>query len=157
MSSPRCDTTRSVLQELLNDSRPKEKRSAPRAPLGEHKKVTAHKGSDVSSTTTAHKADVRRQRDADGEQAAEEGGEAAGWFRPPGEQEIEEEEEAANDDGGGGGECGDPNDGGNPSWTPPGAARASASIQEFDFRQLAGEEMIARQKAKLEMLKMADH
>ncbi|TNN30440.1 hypothetical protein EYF80_059407 [Liparis tanakae] len=154
-------------QELLNDSRPKEKRSAPRAPLGEHKKVTAHKGSDVSSTTTAHKADVRRQREADGEQAEEDGGEAAGWFRPPGEQEIEEEEgeeeaeEEANDDGGGGGdgggECGDPNDSGNPSWTPQGAPRASASIQEFEFQQLAGEEMIARQKAKLEMLMMADH
>ncbi|XP_034393713.1 uncharacterized protein si:dkeyp-110g5.4 [Cyclopterus lumpus] len=151
-------------QELLNDNRPKEKRTTPKAPHGENKKVTMHKGSDVSSTTSAHhvpqsaggahKVDGRRHKDADGEQAAEEAAEE-GWFQPLGDQEIEEEE--ANNDGG---EFGEPNDTVglvDQSWTPQGAARASTSIQEFEFKQLAVEEMIARQKAKLELLIMADH
>ncbi|XP_068454520.1 uncharacterized protein si:dkeyp-110g5.4 [Clinocottus analis] len=157
-------------QELLNDNRPKEKRTTPKAAHGESKKVTLHKGSDVSSTTTAHhvpqsagsvhKADGRRHKEADGEQAAEEAaGTEAAWFQPPGEQETEEDD--ANNDGG---ECGEPDDmvglveeSGNQSWTPQGAARASTAMHsEFDFRQLAGEEMIARKKAKLELLIMGD-
>ncbi|XP_044068805.1 uncharacterized protein si:dkeyp-110g5.4 [Siniperca chuatsi] len=101
------------------------------------------------------------------------------WFQPQGEQEQEEEEEVANTDGeiqdlgGEEAERPDPNsdmdsnvqtDGGEPdrivgvveqsssqTWTrrePHGAAGASTSLQ-FDFTELAQEEMIARMKAKL--------
>ncbi|XP_068589678.1 ligand-dependent nuclear receptor-interacting factor 1 isoform X2 [Cebidichthys violaceus] len=164
------DNHSTIDQELLQNNRPKERRPTPRAAPGENKKVTMHRGSDVSSTTTTHhvpqSAGSRRHKEADGQQAAEE---AAGteppWFQPQGgeQQQQEEEEEEANnncgehemvtddeetdythvDSGEADNTVGIVEQSGNQSWT-------TRKSQEFDFKQLAEEEKIARLKAKLE-------
>ncbi|XP_023267296.1 uncharacterized protein LOC111658854 [Seriola lalandi dorsalis] len=122
------------------------------------------------STGSVHKVDSHRHTDARGEQAAEEAAALEpAWFQPEGE----EEEVVANKDNSGyemlnldGEEAVstsqnsdmDTNmhiegDEGNQSGTrrePLGAAHASTSLlKEFDFEQLAKEEMIARMKARL--------
>ncbi|XP_056241524.1 uncharacterized protein LOC130175199 [Seriola aureovittata] len=122
------------------------------------------------STGSVHKVDSHRHTDARGEQAAEEAAALEpAWFQP----EAEEEEVVANKDNSGcemlnldGEEAVstsqnsdmDTNmhiegDEGNQSGTrrePLGAAHASTSLlKEFDFEQLAKEEMITQMKVKL--------
>ncbi|XP_075951547.1 uncharacterized protein LOC142954431 [Anarhichas minor] len=148
-------------QELLHDNRPKERCTTPKAAPGENKKVTMHRGSDVSSTTTTHhvpqSAGSRRHKEGDGQQAAEE---AAGteppWLQPQGEQEeannncgehemVTDDEEADYihvDSGQPDNTVGIVEQSGNQSWP-------TRKPQEFDFKQLAEEEEINRMKARL--------
>ncbi|XP_078109963.1 uncharacterized protein LOC144520171 [Sander vitreus] len=160
-------------QELLHDNTPENPPTACKVTHGDHEKdVFTHKRVDVSSSTAAHST-------ADGEQAAaEEAADAEpAWFQPEEEEEQEqqEQEEEANDDGAER-ELPDLDDEeakadylqiekaldiveqssswiGRESW---GAARASTSLQEeYDFKELAEEEKIARMKAKLRQSKAA--
>ncbi|XP_031167313.1 histone-lysine N-methyltransferase SETD1B [Sander lucioperca] len=153
-------------QELLHDNTPKNPPTACKVTHGEHEKdVFTHKKVDVSSSTAAYST-------ADGEQAAaEEAADAEpAWFQPPEEEEEEEEEEEqeANDDGAER-ELPDLDDEEakadylqiekvldiveSSSWIEResrGAARTSTSLQEeYDFKELAEEEKIARMTAKL--------
>ncbi|XP_032375742.1 uncharacterized protein si:dkeyp-110g5.4 [Etheostoma spectabile] len=124
---------------------------------GEHEKESlfTHNNVDVSSSTAAHSP-------AGGEQAAEEE-EAAGtepaWCQPPPDVEVEEEE--VNDDGA---DCELPDPdyedvepdylhneevlGVSEQRESRGAASTSLQV-EYDFKELAEEEKIARMKAKL--------
>lgn len=173
----RPDNHSTADQELLNDSKPKEKRTAPKATHGENKKPDMPKGGDVSSTTTAHagsahKGDSQRHRDVEQQQAAEEPATTEQvWFQPQAERGLEEK---GNDEDGS--ECemvtgdeeadyihvvsaGESNNtvnivdqSGSQSQTMTmcrGEAPASTLLQEYVFKQLENEEKIARMKLKL--------
>ncbi|KAM8864052.1 uncharacterized protein AB9W97_018564 [Spinachia spinachia] len=101
-SLSRPDNHSTADQELLNDSRPQEKRTALRATHGKNKKPVMHKGGDVSSTTiarlgpqstgSAHEGDIRRHRDAEEQRAAEEPAATEQvWFPPQAERRLEED------------------------------------------------------------------
>ncbi|XP_034731740.1 uncharacterized protein si:dkeyp-110g5.4 isoform X2 [Etheostoma cragini] len=154
---PERESQSTTDQELRHDTTP----TACNVTPGEHEKdLFTHNKVDVSSTTAAHSP-------ADGEQQAaaeveEEAGTEPGWFQPPPEEE-EEEEVFVNDDGA---DCELPDpdyEDGEDDYLQDeevlgvaeqresrGAARASTSLQvEYDFKELAEEEKIARMKAKL--------
>ncbi|KAL6120068.1 uncharacterized protein ACO6RY_04504 [Pungitius sinensis] len=161
----RPDNHSTADQELLMA---KEKHTALKATHGEKKKPGTNQGGDVSSTTTtrhsppagsAHQGDVRRQRYAEKQRAAED--------TPATEQEVEGDdtdcreckmvtgdEEADFIHVVSAGEADNTVDvvdqSGSQKVTPcRGEELASASLQECDFKQLETEEKIARIKLKL--------
>lgn len=146
-----------MLQNLLNNKRPKKKRKAKRSKKKNGVKQTV---GDVSSSVTAHSApqstvSVRREDDQEETRAQQAAEEAAvlesGWFKP--QEELMSNGECkmqylGSEEAGSYHHISDVD-----SWArrePLGAACGSTSLQnEHDFEELNDEEEVAKMRAKL--------
>ncbi|KAF1390943.1 hypothetical protein PFLUV_G00063350 [Perca fluviatilis] len=172
----KTDNNSTTDQELLHDNMPEKNPTACKVTHGEHEKdVFTHKTVDVSSSTAA-RSDADGEQAA-AEEAAEPvwfqpQEEEEEEEQQQQQEEVEEVEEEESNDDGAERELRDQNDeeakadylqidnvgdiveqSSSQSWIgreSRGAARASTSLQEeYDFKELAEEEKIARMKAKL--------